>query len=210
MKKNLQYSFTMKDIDIKKIVKNIVLDSFLLGSFFGALAYGMPLGRSKVQPFQFDLAYVGIQFPLHLAVRNGDYENLLFLLENSASRANINQTDNEGYTALHLAVRGGYDALVQLLIENGANVNQPDPHGFTPLHSIILSGNFGLRRNSNDENRDPEILALLISAPGVDVNKLDRNGRTPLDLAVFNKGGAGIAQLLMANGARRGAELNQP
>ncbi|XP_041428006.1 protein phosphatase 1 regulatory subunit 13 like L homeolog isoform X3 [Xenopus laevis] len=44
------------------------------------------------------------------------------------------QPNEEGITALHNAICGANDNIVNLLVSNGANVNAEDSHGWTPLH----------------------------------------------------------------------------
>ncbi|XP_023662948.1 relA-associated inhibitor isoform X1 [Paramormyrops kingsleyae] len=44
------------------------------------------------------------------------------------------QPNDEGITALHNAICGGHNPIVDLLVRNGANVSAPDSHGWTPLH----------------------------------------------------------------------------
>ncbi|KAJ8342398.1 hypothetical protein SKAU_G00323260 [Synaphobranchus kaupii] len=44
------------------------------------------------------------------------------------------QANEEGVTALHNAICGGHNTIVDFLVQIGANVSAPDSHGWTPLH----------------------------------------------------------------------------
>ncbi|KAF8408914.1 hypothetical protein HHK36_004984 [Tetracentron sinense] len=46
--------------------------------------------------------------------------------------ADINSTNLDGQTALHIAVRMGHLEMVKILLKGGANVNKPDTRGWTP------------------------------------------------------------------------------
>ena len=46
----------------------------------------------------------------------------------------LNQTDEEGYTPLHLAVISGNSAIVKFLISKGANVNAVDNEKHSAIH----------------------------------------------------------------------------
>ena len=49
------------------------------------------------------------------------------------ANTNINTTDADGRTPLHLAAKSGRIRIVKLLVENGANIHAKDNHGQTPL-----------------------------------------------------------------------------
>ena len=71
----------------------------------------------------------------------------------------VNVADGRGNTALHDAVRSGFESLVQLLAAHGADVNAMNERGETPLtlaeSSLPVPGTNGLRTTR------PEIAALL-------------------------------------------------
>ena len=95
--------------------------------------------------------------PLHDAAQYGDSEILKLLVLNA--KGNINNSDNNGYTPLHLAA-GGYKqdrntlAKVELLLEAGANVHTRNKYGRTPLTSAKS------QKSSQDDIPD-EIIKLL-------------------------------------------------
>ena len=78
--------------------------------------------------------------PLHQAVANGDECEpiAITLLDNGADVRG--KTAAEGLTPLHLAARGGHDALARLLIARGGEVNARANDGRTPLHLAAKHG----------------------------------------------------------------------
>ena len=74
--------------------------------------------------------------PLHEAAFGGNYDVAKLLLDN---KADANVKDNDGATALHLAVYGHKD-VVELLLANKADVNATDKLGHTPLFGAASSG----------------------------------------------------------------------
>lgn len=93
-------------------------------------------------------------------------------------------TSKERWYALDYAVYHGHTEIVRALIAAGANVN----NGF-PLHRAVLK-------------ERTEIVEILLSVPGIDVNKKDESNRTPLYRAT-QEGHTKIAELLKAAGARQ-------
>ena len=69
--------------------------------------------------------------PLHRALEQGHLETARALLE---AGADINITDDGGWTRLHLAARWGETELVRRLLDAGANVNARNDLGETPLY----------------------------------------------------------------------------
>ena len=84
--------------------------------------------------------------------------------------ANVNHVDDaNGQTLIFVAASYGNEALVKLLVLNGAKVNVVDNHGYTPLHSAAC-------------NDRANICDFLISR-GAWINFKDKRGYTPLYLA---------------------------
>src|SRR3989304_7725119 len=63
---------------------------------------------------------------------NGNVEALFSLLLENGD--NVNQTNKNGRTPLHIASQEGHVEIVSLLLKNRANVNQADSDGYTPLY----------------------------------------------------------------------------
>ena len=96
------------------------------------------------------------------------------LLENGA---NINCTDNNQQTALHLASHFYDEALVRYLLRNGADISLRDQNGDTALH--IAAGRLG-------EEMLPTVRLLI--KHGADKMARNEKGKTPLDGAsLFNR-----------------------
>ena len=55
------------------------------------------------------------------AVADGDYETMVKMLDDG--RADVNQTDSDGFSALMIAASEGHEKIVEELLDRGANVN---------------------------------------------------------------------------------------
>ncbi|EAY20433.1 ankyrin repeat protein, putative [Trichomonas vaginalis G3] len=133
--------------------------------------------------------------------------------------ANINETDEEGRTALHYAVRNNYEETTKFLISHGANINEKDSFGNTVLlyaaefqykeiaELLILNG-----ANIKEKNRygqsalcftvaynTKEIVELLISL-GANINEKYEDGFTALCFATIY-GNKETLELLISHGA---------
>ena len=64
------------------------------------------------------------------AVKKGEYKKVEELIKRGA---NVNEKDNDGWTALMHAASRGHKEIVELLIKNGANVNEKGYNGRTAL-----------------------------------------------------------------------------
>jgi ankyrin repeat protein len=73
-------------------------------------------------------------FSLMTLASQGKTEELKELLN---SGVNVNLTDYDNRTALHLAVSEGHFETVRFLVERGANINATDRFGGTPLHDAM-------------------------------------------------------------------------
>ena len=111
-------------------------------------------------------------------------------------------------TALHIAAQYGHAAVTKVLIEAGADVNAQRAEGDTPLCDAVYSpytttatvallihagADVDLTCKSNDSSMTPlsvavdegkVIMVTLLTQAGADVNKADKDGQTPLTLAV--------------------------
>lgn len=82
----------------------------------------------------------------HDVCQKGDKNELQHILENSRKPNpnfkpfNINVTNKEKKTGLHLACMEGREAIAKLLIQNGANVNALDGNDHTPLTDASWKG----------------------------------------------------------------------
>lgn len=69
------------------------------------------------------------------AIIDKNYDKAKNLINNDSK--NINEADNQGFTALHFAVQNNDYEMVKYLIEKGANVNIQDKYGNIPLSRAI-------------------------------------------------------------------------
>ncbi len=127
-----------------------------------------------------------------------------YLLENDLVN-NINDKDETGRSALHVAASNNYEK-VDKLIEKGADVDAKDDLGNTPLINAAKEYRFGmpdvvrslLNHNADLEAKDqngmtalhwaasignPDVVVILVEKKA-NVEAIDNNGKTPLDLAV--------------------------
>lgn len=129
----------------------------------------------------------------------------------------IDTRDEQGNTALHLAVFNNAKAMVLLLLKAGAEVNAQNEFGLTPLHLVkeksiaqILVAR-GADINAKDKEfgmtpiffHDVPVAQVLLKA-GADVNARGKKGNTPILWYAYNNYLAGI-KLLVANGANPSA-----
>lgn len=125
----------------------------------------------------------------------GDCERLHALIASDAMQART--VSGDGWPPLHLAAAFAGPETVTLLLEHGAHIHQVSHNAQRnqALHACIALG------NSVDTAR------LLIEA-GADVNATQAGGYSPLHQAA-SAGKVGIAELLLANGAKLDALCDQ-
>ncbi len=130
--------------------------------------------------------------PLHESVRYGNVENARLLLE---AGARVNAQDNLGKSPILLIMPKSRQAdLYSLLLSYKANVNIKDMYGDSVLHVATMNG------------ADSHTLNQLILA-GADINERNKEGITPLALAVDHRRTA-IIQFYIGAGADIHAEDN--
>lgn len=90
--------------------------------------------------------------------------------------------------AVHPAVRGGRETLVNELLRLGASPAEPDENSDTPLHVAVQAGRV-------------DVLSLLLRK-GAAVNTLGKEGRSPLQLAAGAEGAGSLdlVQRLVSTG----------
>jgi ankyrin repeat protein len=141
--------------------------------------------------------------PLHLAVIAGNKECIQYLLKSFASsrlhqkscassrflsktcqHIDINDSDSEGFSALHIAINNKRLDLVKILLEdssfnnnninNNININTKDNSGNTPLHLACKDECIG-------------IVQYLLTIPKIDINSMNNSNNTPLHIAIEYK-----------------------
>ena len=107
--------------------------------------------------------------PLQEAAMNGRKDVAALLL---ASKAGVDDPDENGFTPLHWAGWNGDKEMAELLLANKAGVNARDHFGRTALHWAAIFGH-------------TDVAALLLASKA-DGNARDDAGSTPLELAARN------------------------
>lgn len=131
-----------------------------------------------------------VDLPLLLAAQQGATEVVRILLDYGANihyAAPRAKYGEEGFTALHYAIKNRDKAMIALLLERGSSLDTPDRAGNTPLHLAT-------------KMQDLELVSLLLKM-GAKTDMKNRDGKTPLFLSQGNRA---IDTLLI----ERGANLN--
>lgn len=136
---------------------------------------------------------------LHCAIKSNERHALSFLLQRNVSLTEVN---NKGDTALHIAVKKNNIEAVNLLLAKGADTWVRYADGNIPLHLAFEGRTAGLLLENgadpNAQNRQGgtplhlsigqcrlEVLdAILKYRANINFNMEDKDGRTPLLLAV--------------------------
>ncbi|XP_024018337.1 potassium channel KOR1 isoform X2 [Morus notabilis] len=163
--------------------------------------------------------YIGIH-ELELATRvncaahSGDLYRVKRLVE---AGADLNKTDYDGRSALHVAASKGYGDITEFLIEGGIHINISDKFGNTPLLEAIKNGHdqvvslltdAGASLTIDDPGsflcdavarRDADLLIRILDKD-INPNAKNYDHRTPLHIAA-SEGLYVIAELLLDAGA---------
>ena len=130
--------------------------------------------------------------PLFIAASEGSEEVVDALLEKGS--ADTSWTDETyGYTALHVAVEAGHEAVTLHLVAAGADVDRRSKYGKTPLISAAYHGRV-------------ECAKILLAAHADDSVE-DNKGKTAMRWAELKS--REIAELLRQHAMRRFGELTQ-
>ncbi|XP_058793647.1 putative ankyrin repeat protein RF_0381 [Phymastichus coffea] len=126
--------------------------------------------------------------PLHLASTSGHNEAVNDLIEIGQALTNVGSsviTETMTYCSISM---DGRQAVVDVLLKNGADLQARDNSGKTALH-------LATRHRSN-------VIEILLKA-GADIDATDKDEHVPLHEAIKNKNGEGLALLLSY-----GADIN--
>jgi ankyrin repeat protein len=97
--------------------------------------------------------------------------------------------DKDGWTALHFAVDGGHEEVVNFLLSQGAQASSKDDKGVTPLITAATKGHLGVVQR----------FLQVVGEQGL--TEQNENGLTALHFAV-DKGHEEVVKFLISNGAQ--------
>ena len=111
--------------------------------------------------------------PFHVAAAQDNSKELVVAFLDRG--VDIDARTNDGWTALHAAVRfqGPCEEIAGILLDRGADVKVRDKSGWTTLHYLACFGG-------------PENILHELTRRGVDINQEDRRGRRALHYATRN------------------------
>ncbi|KAJ3375419.1 B-cell lymphoma 3 protein [Allomyces arbusculus] len=164
-----------------------------------------------VAPHSISAANKNGDHPIHLAATNGFLPAATFLAEQFPDQ--INAANGSGWTPLHLACHGGHVSLIPPLARHGGHLASTDRDGNTPLHLAISArsrapdvvhylleaGADANARNTwhqtplhlavavAEHDTSVQLVALLLHAAKIDPAAKDRDGNTPLHVAVTHR-----------------------
>ncbi|XP_063600527.1 transient receptor potential cation channel subfamily A member 1-like [Penaeus indicus] len=127
---------------------------------------------------------------LHIASDKRSGECMEYILKSGDMKKVINLQDNDGCTALHIAIKRDYEKCALLLLDAGASPEVACKQKFTPLHLATQCTKTNLLEN-------------LLKHKGLDLDPENLNKETPFHLAA--KSGLRDTCLLLL---RKGARLN--
>ena len=74
------------------------------------------------------------------AAMDGKVSEIADWIERPGVTRDLNDPDEDGWTALSRATRRNQCAVIELLLSRGADVRVGEAHGWTPLHHAALKG----------------------------------------------------------------------
>ncbi|KAK7355583.1 hypothetical protein VNO80_14843 [Phaseolus coccineus] len=128
---------------------------------------------------------------LSAAAQVGDVHALRLALDNLTG--SIDESVEDGDTALHLTCLYGHLACVQLLLERGANIEAKDEDGAIPLHDACAGGFTEIVQQLLNRANDAEHIKRMLES-------VDSEGDTPLHHAARGEH-VDVIRLLLSNGA---------
>ncbi|XVF85219.1 hypothetical protein PTKIN_Ptkin17bG0100300 [Pterospermum kingtungense] len=156
--------------------------------------------------------------PLMFIIKANEIEAVKKLLERAD--IDLNEQDDDGYSALMMAASGGHVEAFRLLLCAGANIKLSNKYGETAITVLELNQNgdvfdelmleyalaeaiapIGFYALHRAANRGDLNLVHILTSRGCDINAFDADGYTPLMLGA--RGGyGGVCELLISCGAK--------
>ena len=153
---------------LEKIFFSLDFDSFTACHEVSNSWYDLLSSESfrKIGRSMFQREIETIELDLFDGVRKGRIDEVRRLLSRKMMDVNYITDGNEGFTALHQAIRYRQMEIIKIIFEKGADVDKADKRGWTPLHYAAF---WGLTN----------VVKLLLER-GANPNKANDVGKTPL------------------------------
>ena len=164
---------------------------------------------------------------LHIASKHGLLSIIEAMTRSSVKAFDVNLKDETGQTPISWAARYGQEAVVRLLIKQGAEADSKDNMGQTPLSWAAEYGReavvqllieHGAKADSKDNRgqtplswaarRGKEAVVQLLIKQGAETDSKDDKGRTPLSWAAA-RGREAVVHLLIGKGAEVDSKDNE-
>ena len=120
---------------------------------------------------------------LHFAAENGDLDTVKYLAEHGAD---LLDKDIYGATALHYAAKNNRLDIIKYLVSKKMDYTAKDVRGWSAMHYAADGGSI-------------DVIKYLL-AKGLNINELNKAGRTPL---FFSRGNLELRRFMIENGAKQ-------
>jgi len=131
---------------------------------------------------------------LHLLSQTGDSDQVQVLLKDNKDE--LNKQDPNGNTPLHFACEYNNIEIVKTLIDAGSKLNLKNKDGNSPLHIVCM-------KNLED------VIEILIKSDGINLNSVNNNLHTPLDITCDSINGQLTLLLLNAGASIKDVKIYQ-
>jgi ankyrin repeat protein len=147
--------------------------------YYGSLFHFCNLYIIKIDFFNVS-SFIKYENNLKMVIAMNPEENALIVINNYIKSIELiidegflDEQDNNGQTALHLAAECGNDIFIDIVLKKGGNPNLKDNNGQTPLHISASKGDLNCIKSLLNGGADPSLT--------------DNNGSTPLHLALIGR-----------------------
>ncbi|OCT62810.1 protein phosphatase 1 regulatory inhibitor subunit 16B [Xenopus laevis] len=107
----------------------------------GNMAYDLCEDEATLDVIEGCLTYRGITQEMINEARQAPERHMLNDIRALvATGQDLNRTDNQGATLLHIAASRGFAEVAEMLLENGAHIDVRDPDEWEPLHAAVFWG----------------------------------------------------------------------
>lgn len=131
--------------------------------------------RNKGKQVLQDVHPIDRQTVLHVAAEEGKLDIVQWLVEKY--RLDVNAVDNNGWTPMHSAAKGGHPKIVKYLLEKGGFGRAVNNEGSSPLHYFV-------RNTCSDDKEFNDVITSLIQK-GCIVDLQNTYGESPLHQAAM-------------------------